>query len=307
MIGDAPSAMMARAQPHFNIHSFDSLDRIDKNSIEAVINVFGQSVNGGVMDALPNLKIISGYGVGYDTIDVEAAKARGIMVSHTPNVLNADVANSAIMLLLATSRRLVEYDQYVRKGLWAKEGAPPYADSIEGKAVGFVGMGRIGQAIAKRCEVFSMQISYFSRNKQSHLPYRYYDDLESMARDVGYLIVIAPGGAATKHMVNAQILNALGSEGTLINVGRGSIIDEQALITALQTKQIKAAGLDVFEDEPHVPEALMAMDNVVLQPHTASATIETRKAMCDLTVDNVIAFFETGKPIAPVPEMAITA
>ncbi len=303
LIGYATERMLERIAPHFNVHNLDTLDATKKDKIEAIITNGHDGVPEDLMDTLPSLAIISCYGVGYDAINVEKAKNNRVMVTHTPKVLNDDVANTAIMLLLATSRRMVEYDKYVREGHWPVKGNTPLTDSIQNKSVGFLGMGRIGQNIAKKCEMFSMEISYYSRHKKTDLPYKYCTSLETMAKDVTYLIVIAPGGDSTKHLVDADILKALGADGTLINVGRGSIVDEDALISALKNNIIKSAGLDVFANEPHVPKALLELDNVVLQPHVASATIETRQAMGDLTIDNVIDYFQKGKAITPVVEM----
>ncbi|MGG7564893.1 2-hydroxyacid dehydrogenase [Rhodovulum sp. DZ06] len=260
-----------------------------------------------VMEALPNLKIISGYGVGYDAVDAPAAAARGIVVTHTPDVLNDDVANTAVMLLLATTRRLVRDDSYVRAGKWTGFGAAPLTRSIAGKTIGILGLGRIGLTIAHKLEAaFGCTIAYHTRTKRD-VAYAYYDDLEALARDSFALINITPGGKATEKLVNRAVLDALGPEGTFVNVGRGSTCDEAALVAALQEGTLGGAGLDVFEDEPNVPEALFGMENVTLLPHVGSATVETRQAMGDLVVENLRLFEAEGRVVSPVPECAAIA
>jgi hydroxypyruvate reductase len=248
-----------------------------------------------LMDALPRLEIIANVGVGVDAIDLDAAKQRGIIVTNTPDVLNDCVADLALGLTIATLRRMVAADRYVRAGKWLS-GPMPYSYKVSGKTMGILGFGRIGKAIAKRAEAFDMRIVYHGRKPQAGVAHKYYAKLADMARDCDVLMVICAGGPATRHLVNAEVLAALGPEGTLINIARGSVVDEQALVKALAEGSLGAAGLDVFEAEPKVPEALFAMDNVVLQPHVASATHETRKVMGDLAVDNLRAHF-SGKPV----------
>ena len=254
-----------------------------------------------IMQHLPNLKVISCYGVGYDNIDAADCAARGVVVTHTPNVLNAEVANTAIMLWLATSRRLVRDDAFVRSGDWLKGGAP-LTRSVENKKVGILGLGRIGEDLAKRLDIFSADISYHSRNEKPGMPYRYYPKLIDMARAVDVMFCITPGGAATHHIVNRDVMEALGPDGTLINVGRGTAVDEAEMVKALQDGRLGSAGLDVFEAEPKVPEALFAMEQVTLLPHVGSATVETRRAMGDLAVENLAQFLRDGTTISPVPE-----
>lgn len=249
-----------------------------------------------LIDALPNLKIISSCGVGVDSIDLPHAATRNVIVTNTPDVLNDDVANLAVTFLLATSRKFVFADRYLRAGKWVSEGSPPLARGIRGKTVGILGLGRIGKEIAKKIEVFGCDIAYHGRNAQPSVSYRFYGNLVEMARASDYIIIICPGGEATNKIVNREVLDALGPDGTLINVARGSVVDEPELVAALQEGRLGGAGLDVFMDEPKVPEALLAMDNVVLQPHQGSATVETRIAMGDLTVDNLVAYF-SGKPV----------
>lgn len=250
---------------------------------------------------MPHLKVISCYGVGYDNIDAAACAARGIMVTHTPNVLNAEVANTAIMLWLATSRRLVRDDAFVRAGKWAG-GNAPLTHTVDNRKVGILGLGRIGEELAARLAVFNPEISYHSRNPKPDVPYRYFPRLVDMARDVEVLFCITPGGAATRHLVNREVLEALGPDGTLINVGRGTVVDEAEMVSALQDGRLGNAGLDVFENEPQVPQALLGMEQVTLLPHVGSATVETRTAMGDLTCNNLLQFFRDGSVISPVPE-----
>ena len=252
---------------------------------------------------LPALELISVFGVGYDGIDVAAARERGVAVTHTPNVLNDDVADLALGLLLAVARRIPQADRWVRDGRWRREGPMPLARKLSGSRLGIVGLGRIGQAIAKRAEAFGMSIAYTARTRKDAVAYPYFPSPEALAREVDFLVVITPGGAGTRKLIDARVLDALGPDGYLVNVARGSVVDEAALIEALQHQRIAGAGLDVFEDEPNVPEALVALDNVVLTPHVGSATWQTRRAMMDLAFGNLEAHF-AGRPLlSPVPEM----
>src|SRR3954469_6996923 len=244
---------------------------------------------------LPALEIVSVFGVGYDGVDVAAARDRGIAVTHTPNVLNDEVADLAMALVLAVSRRLIEADRYVRSGAWAN-GPMPLARKVSGARMGIVGLGRIGMAIAKRAEAFGMSIAYTSRNARPESSYRYFPSAEALAAEVDFLVVITPGGAGTRKLIDAKVLKALGKDGYVINVARGSVVDEAALIEALQNGTIAGAGLDVFEDEPNVPDALCKLDNVVLTPHIGSATWQTRRAMADLSFGNLQAHF-AGQPL----------
>lgn len=254
-----------------------------------------------VMQHLQNLKIASCYGVGYDNIDAKSCAAKGIMVTHTPNVLNAEVANTALLLWLATSRRLVRDDAFVRSGKWP-EGNAALTHSVDGRKVGILGLGRIGEELARRLAVFHADISYHGRTQKPGVAFRYYDRLLDMARDVDVLFCITPGGASTHHIVNREVLEALGPDGTLINVGRGTVVDEVEMASALQDGRLGNAGLDVFEAEPQVPAALFDMEQVTLLPHVGSATVETRAAMGDLAVNNLRQFLRDGTVISPVPE-----
>lgn len=254
-----------------------------------------------VMAALPNLKVISSFGVGYDSIDAERAAERGIVVSNTPDVLNDEVADTAIMLWLAVSRQLVPSERWARSGDWETSGAYPLTRSVRKRTVGIVGLGRIGQTIAEQAEMFDATVVYHSRSEKD-VAYRYYSDLVAMARDCDVVIVITPGGPETRHLVNRAVIDALGPKGILINVARGSVVDESALVAALQDGRLGAAGLDVFEHEPKIPDALKAMENVVLLPHVGSATVETRQAMGDLVCDNLDHWLKDGRVLTPVPE-----
>ena len=249
---------------------------------------------------MPALEIISVFGVGYDGIDVAAARERGIHVTHTPNVLNDEVADLAIALMLAVARRIPQADRYVREGKW-KQGPAPLARKVSGARLGIVGLGRIGNAIAKRAEAFDMSVAYTSRTAKADSPHRFLPSPAALAAEVDFLVVITPGGAATRKLIDAKVLTALGPQGYLVNVARGSVVDQSALIEALQNGTIAGAGLDVFEDEPNVPDALCALDNVVLTPHIGSATWQTRRAMSDLAFGNLEAHF-AGRPLlSPVP------
>ncbi len=262
-------------------------------------------VDAELIDSLPALQVISVMGVGYDGVDVAAAKARGVMVTHTPDVLNDDVADLAIGLMLNTARQLPAADRYVRSGEWETKGAMPLARKMSGARLGLVGMGRIGQAIAHRALAFGMSVSYTARSKRAQLPYAFFADAVSLARESDFLVLITPGGAGTRKLVNAEVLAALGSKGILINVARGSVVDEAALIDALERGVIAGAGLDVFETEPKVPERLRAMPHVVLVPHIGSSTGQTRQAMADLAFANLKAHFAGEPLLTPVPECQI--
>ncbi len=251
-----------------------------------------------LMKRLPNLEIIASSGVGYDSIPVEAARERGIRVTTTPDVLNDATAELAIALMMALARDVVAADAFVRAGKW-EDGGYPLTAQLSGATAGIVGLGRIGKEIATRCAALKMEVCYYGRHRQDDQPYRYFADLEEMARAVDWLVVIAPGTPETRHLISADVLAALGPDGMVVNVARGSLVDQDALISALEEKRIAGAALDVFADEPHVPEALRALDTVVLSPHQGSATRATRQAMANLAVDNLAAHF-AGKPL-PTP------
>ena len=257
-------------------------------------------VDAALLDRLPNVQIVANFGVGYDSVDVDAAAERGVVVTNTPGVLDDEVADTAMGLLLTTVRELNRAEQYLRTGKWPTEGPYPLTRStMAGRRVGILGLGRIGEAIARRAEVFGMTVGYHNRNEKD-VPYRYYPTLLEMARDVDTLVVVVPGGAATHHLVDAEVLAALGPDGILVNVGRGTVVDEAALVEALRNGTIQAAGLDVYENEPQVPQELIDLENTVLLPHVGSASIPTRRAMGRLVLDNLTSWFEKGKALTPV-------
>ncbi|WP_299964841.1 2-hydroxyacid dehydrogenase [uncultured Roseobacter sp.] len=309
LIGGATDETLTRLGDAFTIHKLSEMDDpqawLDANG-EGITHVATNGHDGvkpDYMAAMPNLKAISCYGVGYDAIDTEAARARGVVVTHTPNVLNAEVGTTAVLLMLACYRELLRDDAYVRSGRWEAEGNAPLTRSADNQTVGILGLGRIGQAIADKLAPWGTEIVYHSRSKKD-VSYRYYGDLTEMARDVDVLICITPGGASTNKIVNREVIEALGPQGTLINVSRGTVIDEAEMIAALQDGRLGWAGLDVFEAEPHVPEALRQLQNVVLLPHVGSGTVETRAAMGKLMVDNLLQHLKDGTVISPVPECA---
>ena len=250
--------------------------------------------------ALPKLEVIASFGVGYDSVDVGAAQARGVRVTNTPDVLNDAVAELTIGLMVALARRLPQADAYVRAGRWRSEGVMPLTRQLTGAKAGILGLGRIGKEIARRLEAMRVTVSYHGRSEQPGQPYRYYADLAAMARDVDWLVVIAPATPQTVGVVSRAVLTALGPEGHLVNVARGSLVDEPALVDLLGAGALGGAALDVFADEPTVPEALMAMENVVLAPHVGSATHHTRWAMGDVVVRNLAAHFAGQPLISPV-------
>jgi lactate dehydrogenase-like 2-hydroxyacid dehydrogenase len=263
--------------------------------VTAVASSNSGGIDGPTMARLPKLRVIAHFGVGYDTVDVGAARSRGIAITNTPDVLTEEVADLALALLLATIRRVPQGDRYVREGKWLK-GPMALTESLQGKTVGVIGMGRIGQAIARRCEAFGVKLAYQGPNRKPGLEWPYYPDPVTLARDCDVVIVACPGGEATRGLVSRAVIDALGAKGFLVNIARGSVVDEPALLEALQQGRICGAGLDVFADEPRVPEAFFALENVVLQPHVASATHPTRTAMGQLVIDNLAAHF-AGKPL----------
>jgi hydroxypyruvate reductase len=265
-----------------------------KDRVRAIVTGPGR-VDAELMAALPKTEIIATQSVGTDHIDLAAARARGIHVTNTPDVLTDDVADLAMALVLAVSRRIVAGDRFVRDGKWLQANLP-LATKVGGATMGIVGLGRIGQAIAKRAEAFGMKVVYYGPRAKADVAHRYYSDLVAMARDVDYLMVSCPGGPGTRHLVNAEVLNALGTKGVVVNISRGSVIEEAAMVERLRDGRLGGAGLDVFADEPRVPEALLALENVVLQPHVGSATHATRGAMGQLVIDNLKAHF-AGKPL----------
>lgn len=302
MIGPMHSHVMETLDGAYTVHRYWQAD--DKAALVAGladrVRAIATAGHGGVsrelIAALPKLEVIANFGVGYDSVDVAAATERGIKVTNTPNVLNEEVADMGIALLLATIRRIPLYDRYVREGKWPLHGEPEHTMTLRNRTLGIIGLGRIGKTIARRAAAFDVPVVYHGRRAQEDVTYRFYPDLVAMARDVDILLAICPGGDATRGIVNAAVLEALGPDGVFINIARGSVVDEPALVSALTRGMIGAAGLDVFADEPNVPAELIAMDNVVLQPHMGSATHHTRKAMGQLVIDNLAHHF-AGKPL----------
>lgn len=292
---------------HFHVHRLDRDDAAALARAAPRIRAVATAAGGGLgvdralIARLPALEIVANFGVGYDAVDVGAAAERGIVVTNTPGVLDDEVADLAVALVLATVRRLPQADRFLREGRWTSA-AFPLTGSLRDRSIGIVGLGRIGRAIAGRLAAFGRPLAYHARNPVADVPWRHYADLRQMAHAVDILVVIVPGGAATRHLIDRPVLEALGPSGILINVARGSVVDEAALIRALGDGTIAAAGLDVFADEPDVPEALRRMDNVVLLPHVASATHFTRNAMGQLVVDNLLAWSQGRPPLTPVPE-----
>jgi lactate dehydrogenase-like 2-hydroxyacid dehydrogenase len=274
--------------------------------VRAIAAVAGHGpVDSAIMSRFPKLEIVSSFGVGYDHIDAKWAGQNGVIVTNTPDVLNEEVADTALGLTLCTVRHLPQAEKYLRAGNWPKHGDYQLTPSLRDRTVGIVGMGRIGKAIARRFDAMKVPVVYHSRRAAADVPYKHYPNLLDMARDVNLIVVITPGGAATKNLINADVLKALGPEGILINVARGSVVDETALIEALKNKTILSAGLDVFAQEPKVPQELIDMENVVLLPHVGSASVETRRAMDQLVADNIISWFAGKGPLTPVAETPV--
>ena len=292
----------------FNLHV------IPKDNAEAIIAKAGPNVRaaavtgapdkmmGDVMARFPKLEFVSSFGVGYDNIDIKYAIAHGITVSNTPEVLNEEVADTALGLLLCTVREFPKAERFLRAGQWMQAQYPLSKATLRDRTVGMVGMGRIGRAIARRLEGFGVPVVYHSRNPQPGVAYKHYARLVDMARDVDTLIAITPGGPSTRHMINAEVLAALGPRGIVINMARGTVVDDAALIKALRDKTIHSAGLDVFLNEPEVPKEYMEMDNIVLFPHLGSSSVFTRQKMEQLVVDNLLAWAAGKAPLTPVPE-----
>lgn len=307
VIAPLPPFFARPLNEHFIIHDLHGAkDRrafIDEVAprVRAMVAFGGSQIKAEQLDNFPHLEIVAVFGVGYDGIPLAACEAKKIKVTNTPDVLNDEVADTTLALTLMTVRQFAESQKFVERGDWLK-GQYPLTRSLWGKTVGIIGLGRIGKAIATRLEAFKTTVVYHGRSKQD-VDYRFYPNLVDMARDVDILIAITPGGAGTKHLVNAEVLAALGPEGYFINVARGSVCDEAALVAAIENNTIAGAGLDVFEAEPKVPEALFNRPNVVLFPHVASATLETRTAMGNLVIENLRLHFE-GKPVKTlVPEL----
>jgi len=296
----------------FVLHSFETTADLERLTPAVAEKIRGAAVtynsvrgDSKTLARFPKLEIVSTFGVGYDHIDANYARDHNIVVTNTPDVLTEEVADIAMGLLIATLREFIKADRYVRSGLWQTQNLPLSVGSLRDRKVGMVGMGRIGQAIARRLEASRVPVVYHSRTPADGVSYKHYSDLIEMAKAVDTLVVIVPGGAGTAKMVNAEVMKALGPRGVIINVARGSVVDEQALIAALKSGALLAAGLDVFEKEPNVPDELRHMQNVVLLPHIGSASVVTRNAMDQLVVDNLKTWFAGKPPLTPVAETPV--
>lgn len=306
LIGPSKPVVMKGLEGACTIHkAADARDRdaffAEHANVRAIACTQGL-VGESIFKALPKLEIVSSFGVGYDNIDVKSAAAHSVIVTNTPEVLTEEVADTSLGLLICTAREFIQADRYVRAGRWPERVYPLTKGTLRDRTVGMVGMGAIGQAIARRLDACNVAVVYHTRKPRPELAYRYYPKLIDMARDVDVLMVIVPGGAETRNMINAEILDALGPGGILINMARGSVVDEPALIKALKERRIMSAGLDVFANEPHVPKELMELDNVVLLPHIGSASDDTRNKMDQLVADNILAWAAGKPPLTPVVE-----
>jgi lactate dehydrogenase-like 2-hydroxyacid dehydrogenase len=296
----------------FVLHAFETKHDLDRLTSAVAGKIRGAAVtynsvrgDGTTLARFPKLEIVSSFGVGYDHIDADYAREHDIIVTNTPDVLTEEVADIAMGLLIATLREFIKADRYLRSGLWMTQQFPLSVGSLRDRKVGMVGMGRIGQAIGRRLDASRVPVVYHSRHPAAGVSYKHYPDLIEMAKAVDTLILILPGGASTTKMINADVMTALGPRGVIINVARGSVVDEPALIAALKSGTILAAGLDVFANEPTVPDELRAMQNVVLLPHIGSASVVTRNAMDQLVVDNLKAWFAGKPPVTPVAETPV--
>lgn len=302
--------VLDRLKDSFDVVRIDRADPALLARSEAA-SIAGVAVSGSfdaaMIEHLPALEIIASFGVGYDGVDAAAAAKRGVTVTNTPDVLNDEVADTTIGLLLNTVRRFPQAEAWLRDGRWRRDGAFPLTPlSLRGRRAGVYGLGRIGMAIAERLKGFGVDIAYHTRRPRDDVPYAYYPSLMELAGAVDILIAIVPKTPETHRTINAEVLQALGPNGVLINVGRGWTVDEDALAAALEAGEIAAAGLDVFYDEPNVPQALLDLPNISLLPHVASASVVTRDAMADLVADNLFAWFDRGAALTPVPETPFT-
>jgi lactate dehydrogenase-like 2-hydroxyacid dehydrogenase len=299
--GKGHAGTQATLEAEFSVHKlFEASDRDAflkplAGKIRGIASFGHLPVDGKLMDALPKLEIIANFGVGVDQINLDDARARNIIVTNTPDVLNECVADTALALILNTMRKFPQSERHLRAGHWAAKGPYPLASAVGGKTLGILGLGRIGEAIAKRAMACGMTIRYHNRNRKN-VPYPYEPDPVSLAKNSDVLMIVTPGGAETSKLVNASVLDAVGPQGYVVNIARGSVIDEPVLLRYLQEKKIAGAGLDVFADEPRVPPEFFTLDNAVLFPHVGSATLETRKAMGDLQIENLRLHF-AGKPV----------
>jgi len=308
--GTIRERVLDRLKDRFDIVRIEKADPALLARSEAA-SISGVAVSGSfgaaMIEHLPSLEIIASFGVGYDGVDVSAAAGRGVIVTNTPDVLNDEVADTTVGLLINTVRRLPQAETWLREGRWAREGAFPLTPlSLRGRRAGIYGLGRIGLAIAQRLKGFGIEIAYHTRKPREGVPYAYHPSLMELAEAVDILIAIVPKTAETHRTIDAAVLSALGPNGVLINVGRGWTVDEAALAAALHDGVIAAAGLDVFYDEPNVPEALLSAPNTTLLPHVASASVVTRDAMADLVADNLLSWFGRGAALTPVPETPLS-
>ena len=305
-VAQVPPFLIDRLKAEYTVHDF-----VNPSNPEAMLREIGPNIRGivaggmkgpdaALINALENLEIISSFSVGFDATDVAAAQSKGVIVTHTPEVLTGDVADLAMAFILMAPRRIGEAERFLRAGEWTGR-RMDLGTTVRGKRLGILGLGRIGRAVARRAEVFGLNIAYFDTKPMGDLTYRSYPTLLDLAEASDMLMVACEGGAATRGLVNEAVLNALGPNGYLINTARGPIVDQQALVNALQDGRIAGAALDVFDGEPNVPAELMGMENVVLTPHIASSTHETRRAMGDLVYDNLKAHFAGKAVLAPVP------
>lgn len=304
VVSEIPQPMIETLEDHFTVHKFWQQDR------DTFLNTHGSRIRGAlvraakgisieVVNTLPALEAVSSFGVGLDALHLPLLRERHIHVSNTPNVLNECVADTALALMLAVTRKICLADRFARAGKWPHE-AFPGAWKMSGKRCGIVGMGSIGHEVARRAAAFNMPIHYVSRRKSGQANWQHHDTLPELAKAVDFLVLTLPGGEATQHIINRDVLEALGPEGIVINIARGSVLDTDALVALLQEGKLRGAGLDVFEQEPQIPAALRDLDNVVLLPHIGSNTAETRQAMADLTITNLVHYFQHGSMITPV-------
>lgn len=294
-----PEAFDRQFQVHRHYVAADPIPADIATRVRAIAAGGPRRIDAQVLDACPEVAIIANFGVGVDRVDVDEARRRGIVVTNTPHVLTEEVADFAMALLLATIRRIPAAERFLRDGLWQK-GRFPFSPSLRGRTVGILGLGQIGKAIARRLAGFSIEVAYCGRSRQPDVALPYYPTPLELAQHVDTLIVVTPGGAGTTNLVDAKVLSALGPEGILVNISRGSVVDQAALIEALQSKRILTAGLDVFAGEPRVPPELVAMDNVVLTPHIGSSSLRTWQEMSQVVLDNLVAWFREGRALTPV-------
>ncbi len=309
VLGRLPTPYDATLQERFTCHRAIEHSEVAPivaahgHQIQAIALINEIGVNAALIESLPALRMIANFGAGYDDIDLAAAAARGLIVTNTPDVTTEEVADVAMALLVMAVRNLGAAERFLRAGQWTETNAFPLSiGTLRGRRLGIFGFGRIGQAVARRAPAFGLDVSYYSRRPVEGSAARYFPSLREMADHVDTLMICAAGGAGTRHAVNAEILNLLGQDGILVNISRGSVVDTAALIEALRSRRILGAALDVFENEPQVPPALLELDNIVLMPHLGSGSQHTHRMMAKLTYENLVAWFETGKPLTPIVE-----